>query len=129
MCYSFLGTCGTFENVLGRLRNVSERFRNVQGRLGTFLARASLGPVSCDLSTPQVSLRIDRLDFARMLPDANQYAHILQNTEIKYILVDLNMKEGIEDSGKAWIDALTRSQFFRELWNEDSLFVFENLPI
>jgi hypothetical protein len=62
-----------------------------------------------------------------MLPDISQYAHILHSTDIKYLLVDLSIKEGIGDSAQVWIDGLTHSQFFRELWNEDSLFIFENL--
>jgi hypothetical protein len=39
-----------------------------------------------------IARAIDRLDLARMLPDANQYAHILQNAEIKYLLGDINIK-------------------------------------
>lgn len=55
------------------------------------------------------------------------YAELLAYYNIKYLLVDLAIKDGAKNDPKLWLNMLSNSNYFRLIWQKDTLYIFENI--
>jgi hypothetical protein len=72
-------------------------------------------------------IKINKILVVRVSLDTLYYAQLLAHNNIKYLLVDLAIKDGAKSDPKLWLNMLSNSNYFRLIWQKDTLFVFENI--
>jgi hypothetical protein len=78
-------------------------------------------------SSDNASLLIDRMQAVKIQPDTLYYAKLLADVNVKYLMVDLAIKDGAKDNPQLWLDMLSNSNYFKVIWQEGSLYIFENV--
>jgi hypothetical protein len=77
-------------------------------------------------SSDTATLRINKIQAGRVSLDDLYYANFLAENKIKYLLVDLSIQDGAKTNPKLWLDLLNNSDYFKLIWQKDTLYVFEN---
>jgi hypothetical protein len=78
-------------------------------------------------SSDNASLLIDKIQAVRVRPDTLYYSRLLADVDIRYLMIDLAIKDGAKDNPQLWLDMLNDSKYFKVIWQEDSLYIFENV--
>jgi hypothetical protein len=78
-------------------------------------------------SSQNASLTINKIQLVNASLDGKYYASILAQNNIKYLLIDQSINSGATDSSDQWISLLNSSQYFKQVWREDTLYIYENL--
>jgi hypothetical protein len=73
---------------------------------------------------PRISA--NKMLLAKLSPDTSYYAGFLASVKIKYLLVDLSIKDGAKSDPRFWLDMLSSSDCFKLIWQKDTLYIFEN---
>jgi hypothetical protein len=74
---------------------------------------------------PRIS--INKMLVANLSLNTIYYAELLAYNNIKYLLVDLAIKDGAKNDPKLWLNMLSNSNYFRLIWQKDTLYIFENI--
>jgi hypothetical protein len=83
------------------------------------------------LVTPgiEANMRIEKLEAIKATVDSLSYARFLAENEVKFLLVDFSIVEGATSDPALWLQMLSNSNQFSLIWQQDQLYIFENLVI
>jgi hypothetical protein len=81
--------------------------------------------------TPSIgtNMRIEELEAIKATVDSLHYARFLAENEVKFLLVDFSIVEGATSDPALWLQMLSNSNHFSLIWQQDQLYIFENLVI
>jgi hypothetical protein len=72
------------------------------------------------------TIQLNRMLVAKLSPNTLYYASLLARENIKYLLVDLAIKDGSKNEPQFWLQMLGDSNCFTLVWQKDTFYIFEN---
>jgi len=73
------------------------------------------------------TLQINKVQVVKASIDVQYYANLLEKNNIKYLLVDLAIKDGAKNDPQLWLQVLSNSKCFKVIWQKETLYIFENI--
>jgi hypothetical protein len=78
-------------------------------------------------SSDNATLQIDKMVVATLLPNTQYYANLWADNNIKFLMVDVAIKDGAENDPSFWLQMLSNSSYFKLVWQKGTIYIFENM--